>query len=69
MAESRLQVPTSPFLDDEHLGVGNDKHGLVPIVTVQWKLKSDGTYSNATMCRTGTTNHCVIYWKRRCNLH
>lgn len=45
MAVPLVRVPTSPqweYREDEHLGVGMDKHGLVPVLTVTWNLKSDG---------------------------
>uniref|UniRef100_A0A3B4Y9Y7 Interleukin-17 receptor A-like n=1 Tax=Seriola lalandi dorsalis TaxID=1841481 RepID=A0A3B4Y9Y7_SERLL len=36
------RAPTSPDWGPEHVGVEMDKHGTVPVMNVQWKLKSDG---------------------------
>ncbi|XP_029010238.2 interleukin-17 receptor A [Betta splendens] len=68
LAESRLLVPTGPDLVDEYYGVGMDKHGLVPVVTVQWKLKSDASIFNLNGSEISildeTTNQsiCVQYF-------
>uniref|UniRef100_A0A3B4VLS8 Interleukin-17 receptor A-like n=1 Tax=Seriola dumerili TaxID=41447 RepID=A0A3B4VLS8_SERDU len=40
------RAPTSPDWGPEHVGVEMDKHGTVPVMNVQWKLKSDAGVLN-----------------------
>ncbi|KAI3371151.1 hypothetical protein L3Q82_023783 [Scortum barcoo] len=39
------QVPTGPEWDAEHMGVWMDRHGLVPVINVTWKIKADAGIS------------------------
>ncbi|XP_026167263.1 interleukin-17 receptor A isoform X1 [Mastacembelus armatus] len=36
-------APNGPEWDRVHVGVGMDKHGLVPVLNVTWKIKSDAS--------------------------
>ncbi|KAK2842502.1 hypothetical protein Q5P01_012702 [Channa striata] len=44
MVVRTYQAPTGPeWHNNEQLGTGQDKHGLVPVVNVTWKLKADAS--------------------------
>lgn len=38
----KSSAPTPPEWYSERVGIGIDKHRIVPIVNVTWRLKSDG---------------------------
>lgn len=37
-----VRAPSAPEWGPQHFGVGVDEHGMVPVMNLTWKLKSDG---------------------------
>ncbi|XP_029909395.1 interleukin-17 receptor A isoform X2 [Myripristis murdjan] len=67
MVVPRHLAPTQPEWGPEHVGVGMDEHGLLPIMNVTWKISSNaGVYilnGSEIHILDGTTNQsmCVQY--------